>query len=183
MEEFLIGEIIAFGGNFVIKGWAACEGQEFPIASAQALYRVIGNLYGGTPGRTFKVPDLRGRAAIGFGAGPGLSAYTMAQAGGASGFKLTADLMPKHTHTLYGTNTDSNTVDPTGAYPAPGGPGRTPPSKYKKEVTSGAQLSAMHVNSVATYGKNPQDQVEVSVMQAYVPFKFLICLEGSFPEK
>ncbi len=43
------------------KGWIPCNGDELPTNNSEydALYRVIGNAYGGT-GRTFNVPDLRG---------------------------------------------------------------------------------------------------------------------------
>lgn len=72
MEPF-IGQIILFAGNFAPKGWALCDGRLLPIATYSALFSILGATYGGDGIQTFGLPDLRGRAPIGFGQGPGLS--------------------------------------------------------------------------------------------------------------
>lgn len=69
----LIGEIRMFGGNFAPRGWAFCDGQLLPISNNTALFSILGTTYGGDGRTTFALPDLRGRAAVGVGRGPGLT--------------------------------------------------------------------------------------------------------------
>ncbi len=68
-----IGQIAMFAGNFAPRGWAFCDGQLLPISQYQALFSVIGTIYGGDGRSTFALPDLRGRVAVHAGNGPGLS--------------------------------------------------------------------------------------------------------------
>lgn len=74
MDPF-IGEIRLFGFNFAPQGWALCEGQTMPIAQYTALFSLLGTTYGGNGQTTFQLPDLRGRAPIGFGQAPGGAAF------------------------------------------------------------------------------------------------------------
>ena len=74
MDPF-IGEIRAFAFSFVPKEWAVCDGSILPIRQNTALFNVLGNKFGGDGGTTFGLPDLRGRAVVGAGAGAGLSPY------------------------------------------------------------------------------------------------------------
>jgi microcystin-dependent protein len=69
--ETFIGDIRLFGFNFAPQGWASCEGQTMPIAQYTALFSLLGTTYGGDGQTTFRLPDLRGRAPIGFGQAPG----------------------------------------------------------------------------------------------------------------
>ncbi len=74
-----IGEISMFGGNFAPRGWAFCDGQLLAISSNTALFSLLGTTYGGDGRTTFALPDLRGRAPIHVGHGPGLSTVTLGQ--------------------------------------------------------------------------------------------------------
>ena len=60
-----IGEVAQFAGNFVPSGWAAANGQTLAISGNEALYSVIGNLYGGDGETTFALPDLEGKLIAG----------------------------------------------------------------------------------------------------------------------
>jgi microcystin-dependent protein len=60
-----LGEIVAFGGNYAPAGWDFANGQTLLDTSNEALFNVIGTMYGsGGPG-TFDLPDLDGRTIIG----------------------------------------------------------------------------------------------------------------------
>lgn len=99
----ILGSIILFAGNFVPRGWAACNGQVLPVQANMALYSLLGNTYGGDGRTTFALPDLRGRVPVGAGQqGPGLSNYSLGQAGGAESVTLMPAQIPAHTHTLQG---------------------------------------------------------------------------------
>lgn len=54
-----LGQIILFAGPFEIEGWMLCDGRELDIQSHQALYSILGEIYGGTYPKTFRIPDLR----------------------------------------------------------------------------------------------------------------------------
>jgi microcystin-dependent protein len=77
-----IGEIILFAGNFAPRGWAFCDGQLLAISQHQALFSILGTIYGGDGRTTFALPDLRGRVTLGPRQGPGLSNYSLGQRGG-----------------------------------------------------------------------------------------------------
>ena len=73
MSEPYLGQIQPFGFNFPPRGWSLCDGQLLPIAQNSALFSLLGTFYGGDGRTTFALPDLRGRAALHFGQGPGLT--------------------------------------------------------------------------------------------------------------
>ena len=75
----VLGGIGLFAGNFAPRGWAFCSGQLLSIAQNPALFSILGTTYGGDGRTTFGLPDLRGRAAIGVGNGPGLSSRVLGQ--------------------------------------------------------------------------------------------------------
>lgn len=81
MAEPLLAEIRAFSFESLPRGWMACDGQLLPVDQNQALFSLLGNTYGGERGKTFALPDLRGRVAV----GQGDSAGSMGASGGGSG--------------------------------------------------------------------------------------------------
>jgi len=58
MDPF-IATIQLFSFNFAPIGWLPCEGQLLQIAQNQALYALIGAVYGGNGTTNFALPDLR----------------------------------------------------------------------------------------------------------------------------
>src|SRR5438477_8882632 len=105
MSEPFLGEIRMFGFNFAPVGWAMCNGQLLPISQNTALFSLLGTQYGGNGQSNFALPDLRGRVAMGFGQGPGLSPRVQGETGGEEAVVLTAATMPAHTHGLTGGGT------------------------------------------------------------------------------
>ena len=77
-----IGQLAVFAGNFAPRGWAFCDGGLLPINENQALFSLIGTNYGGDGRTNFALPDLRGRAIVHAGSGPGLSTKTLGQRSG-----------------------------------------------------------------------------------------------------
>lgn len=64
MSEGYVGEIRIFAGTFAPRGWALCDGQLLAISKNDALFSLLGTIYGGDGRTTFALPDLRGRAAV-----------------------------------------------------------------------------------------------------------------------
>jgi microcystin-dependent protein len=119
MEPF-IGQITMFGFNFAPRGWAFCNGQIMSISENSALFSLLGTTYGGDGRTTFALPDLRGRIAMQFGSGPGLTSHSIGQKGGVENPTLSVNQMPSHTHEA--TNTISIGVsDEDGTVNEPGG--------------------------------------------------------------
>ncbi len=109
-----IGEIRLFAGNFAPEGWHFCDGSSLRVSEYQALYALIGNLYGGDQ-VSFNLPDLRGRVPVGIGQLAGGSNYTLGAKGGSNQVTLATGQMPAHNHTLQAYTTDATTGDPTGS--------------------------------------------------------------------
>jgi microcystin-dependent protein len=94
------GSIVAFGGAIAPPGWAICDGsiRNGTDPAFAALFGVIAKTYGiGDGGATsFQLPDLRGRAAIGAGQSPGLTARALAAK---PGTELITQV-PSHSHSV-----------------------------------------------------------------------------------
>ena len=69
MSQPFLAEIKIISWNFPPKGWAFCNGQLLPINQNQALFSLLGTMYGGNGQTTFALPDFRGRAPIHVGGG------------------------------------------------------------------------------------------------------------------
>lgn len=98
--EPYIGEITLYPYNFAPNYWAFCNGQIMSIAQNTALFSLLGTTYGGNGTVTFALPDLRGRAAISAGQGPGLSNRTLGETVGTETVTLTTANLPVHTHVI-----------------------------------------------------------------------------------
>jgi len=92
-EFAALGEIKWFAGNFAPRDFAPAAGQLLPIAGNSALFSRIGTTYGGDGRTTFALPDLRGRAALGFGDG-----LSLGEVVGAATTTLTEANLPPHAH-------------------------------------------------------------------------------------
>src|SRR5690242_17238075 len=107
-----IGEIRAVGFNFAPKNWAMCNGQLLAISQNQALFSILGTTYGGNGQTTFALPDLRGRAPMHFGQGPGLSSRPLGERSGSEGVALAETEMPPHNHIASGSDATGTTTGP-----------------------------------------------------------------------
>ena len=118
-QTSLIGQIIPIAGTYCPQGTIAADGELQTISSNNALFSVLGTLYGGDGMTTFGLPDLRGAEAINLGQGPGLPPYQQGQRGGTTSATLTQQTMPAHTHTgtgmLQGIPSTATVSSPTGA--------------------------------------------------------------------
>ncbi len=88
------------GGNFAPRGWAFCNGSLLPISTNTALFSILGTTYGGDGRVTFGLPDMRDRAPMHAGSGPGLSARGTGQKLGQATVTLAVSTLPSHTHQL-----------------------------------------------------------------------------------
>ena len=166
-----VGEIMMFAGNFAPVGWGLCNGQLLAIAQNQALFSLLGTTYGGNGQTTFALPDLRGRAPIHFGQGPGLSNYPQGQVAGEENHTLIATEMPTHTHVAHGDPANGTSDTPTGLLPARN-PGGTP----AYGAAASAQLAGTYLATAG--GSQPHNN-----MQPYLVLNYCIALTGVFPSR
>jgi microcystin-dependent protein len=92
-----LGEVVAFAGNFVPDDWAEARGQLLPINQNQALFSLLGTMYGGDGITTFALPNLRDRAAIGTG-----DEAQIAHVLGGNTFTLLPENIPERLHDFNG---------------------------------------------------------------------------------
>ena len=171
MSDPFIGEIMLFGGNFAPRGWAFCDGQLLAINSNSALFSLLGTIYGGDGRTTFALPDLRGRAPLHQGNGPGLGNRNIGQRGGAEQVTLNVTQIPSHTHALEGSSNEATTN-------APGG-GAVMADTNTALYSAGAPGSALSGLAVASNGGSQSHPN----MMPYLAVNYCIALVGVFPSR
>ncbi|MEO0692259.1 MAG: tail fiber protein [Pseudomonadota bacterium] len=114
------GTIQAFGENFCPRGWSAADGKLLPFAQYSALFSLLGTIYGGDGRTTFALPNLNGRAGMGFGRGTGLTTRPMGQVGGTETTMMNVTTMASHSRGVTGTITGNTVANAAleGAYPS-----------------------------------------------------------------
>ncbi|HWJ95618.1 MAG TPA: tail fiber protein, partial [Telluria sp.] len=109
MSEPFIGEIklLAFNNSdYIPRGWALCNGQLLPINQNQALFSILGTVYGGNGTTTFALPDLRGRVPVHVS-----NTIPLGTAQGEEKHTLTTNEMPMHTHQVSASNATASVSD------------------------------------------------------------------------
>lgn len=179
MEPFL-GQISIFACNFAPTRWALCQGQLLPISQYTALFSLLGVNFGGNGVNTFALPDLRGRAPLGMGQGPGLSPYAIGEVGGAEGVTINSSTYPTHSHALNAAAGTAGSNAPAGAVEAEGQTGgRGGSVNLALYSASGTRTPlAPAALSAAAGGSGPHDN-----RQPYLALNFCIALAGIFPPR
>ena len=105
--EAVYGTILALGFDFAPENWAFCNGDIVAINQYTATFSLVGSRYGGDGRITFGIPDLCGRAAVGYGAsapnsvtGGHTTIRFMGNFGGEETAVLTEDSLPSHSHSI-----------------------------------------------------------------------------------
>ncbi|GAB1309574.1 tail fiber protein [Urechidicola sp. KH5] len=171
-QEPLLGEIKMFAGNFAPRGWALCNGQLLPISQYSALFSILGTTYGGDGRTTFALPDLRGRAPIHSGTGPGLMTKTLGQKGGQENVMLTIANLPSHTHDVRAVAEEGDSSLPKGKLLGSTQTGNDAYSNYSPNAT-------MNKAMISNTGGGQQ----VNNMQPYLTVNYIIALQGIYPSR
>lgn len=170
MSDPFIGEIRMFGGSFAPAGWSLCDGQLVAITQNEALFSLLGTIYGGDGRTTFGLPDLRGRTPVHHGSGPGLTPRNIGSKSGQETVTLAANDLPSHNHGgITAVNDSANAASPAGNTLAN--------STAPVYVPGGAQ--AMDSNAVVPAGGS-QSHPNMMPFQA---INFIIALFGVFPSR
>ncbi|WP_197089202.1 phage tail protein [Puniceibacterium sp. IMCC21224] len=175
-DEF-IGEVKLFGMNFCPRGWAAAEGQILPISQNTALFSLIGTIYGGDGTSTMALPDLRGRAVVNNGAGPGLFPMQIGQRAGIEFKTLNTSEMPRHNHMVNATNADGTKGGPGTDYLAVGRDDDT--GEAITFYSEGPFNRQMDSGMIGMSGGG----MPVDMRPPYLAAKWCIALQGAYPPR
>ena len=183
MEPY-IAQVMMFGGNFAIRGWALCDGQLLAIASHTALFSILGTTYGGDGRTTFALPDLRGRVAIHPGRGPGLSQYRLGERGGAEYVILNTTQIPAHSHaSALKVSTGESTVSTAVAGNSISTPGAMAGRTFTPTLGFGTAAPTVALNAAAVAGGNTGGTSAHTNRQPFLGIYHLIALQGVFPSR
>lgn len=169
MSEPFVGEIRMFAGNFAPRGWAFCDGQLLAVSSNDALFSLLGTIYGGDGRTTFGLPDLRGRIPIHMGTGPGLSNRRLGAKLGTEQETLTLSQLPSHNHLVKASNSVGNSK--SGPQIAAGNLARV----YSSEVAN-IELNAASITN--TGGSQSHSNLMPTLC-----VHFIIALFGIYPSR
>ena len=104
-DESYIGTICTFAFDWCPRNYITADGRTLAVREYQALFSLVGYRYGGNNADLFAIPDLRGRAAIGSGTGPGLATIAIGAKVGQQELLLSAAQVPLQPHTHAATFT------------------------------------------------------------------------------
>jgi microcystin-dependent protein len=93
------GTMQMYLGRTPPAGWLLANGGCYSSTIYPDLNAMLQSVYGACNGTDFRVPDMNGRAPIGYGNGAGLTARDLNQSGGEQTHILTTIEMPEHSHT------------------------------------------------------------------------------------
>jgi microcystin-dependent protein len=173
MSEPFIAEVRIFAGNFAPRGWAFCDGQLLPISQNTALFALVGTTYGGDGRTTLALPDLKDRAPMHPGRGPGLTQRRLGQRGGEKSVTLTEAQMSSHNHTLGVTRKTAGSGDPTAGKLADS------PLGDKQFHSVESNLAGMKSETLKHNGGGQSH----NNLPPYLAMNFIIALTGLFPSR
>ncbi len=165
----ILGEIRIVAFNFAPAGWALCNGQILPIELNDALFSLIGTIYGGDGQTTFALPDLQGRVSTHMGQALSGSFFDIGQMGGTETVTLSLSQMPAHNHQVLADLGNGSSDDPNGRLVAKNGAGVP---QYGVNAT--ATLAPGAIGPVG--GSQPHND-----LQPYLTLNFIIALQGIYP--
>lgn len=197
-----IGSMGVFGGAFTIRNYTMCLGQVMAISQNQALYALIGTIYGGDGRTTMAIPDLRGRSPVGQGTRPGGLDYRQGDRMGTELVSVEITHMPAHSHTaiftpLGGTNPVSGTMQV-----ATNSANTTTPDsdsyiaqssvagffKQTLQAPSLTNIKGLNVSGGGSAGgtvtvTNTGGSSPLNVLNPVLPINWLMATEGVFPPR
>jgi len=162
MAEPFLSEIRIMSFGYAPRGWAMCNGQLLPINQNQALFSLLGTVYGGNGQTNFALPDLRGNVPIHTGSG-----FTLGEKGGQQAHTLTMSEMPTHVHFVQASSTAGDTPAAATTVLANALNNWGPPNN----------LTPLEPSSVSNVGGS---QAHLN-MQPFLVLNFCIALQGIFP--
>jgi microcystin-dependent protein len=178
MTQEYVGAVKLFAGNFAPRQFAVCQGATMAISQNQALFALLGTIYGGNGTTTFQLPNLASRAPIGVGQNLQGSNYVIGQIGGVENVMLSQATTPSHTHT-FNASTSATTSSTAGPTVVVGALKAADHTFYATPGQTGFTPARMNANAVSAQGGMTQH----SNIQASLGINYIIALFGVFPSR
>ena len=206
MDEYYLGTVMLIAYPWAPRNFALCQGQLLPVSQNQALFSLLGIIFGGDGQSTFGLPDLRGRVAVGMGQGPQTINRQFAKQFGSDAIALTTSNLPSHNHEITEetgqtvTATASATVNayngvdpdknkPAGAYWAKSQSGTTVASSYNSTHDTTMAADAVQVTVTPTFNVSNLVIGPTGLSQPFagnppsLPLNYSICTAGLYPSR
>ena len=176
MAEPFLAEIRIMSFGFPPKGWALCNGQLLPINQNQALFSLLGTVYGGDGRVNFALPDLRSRVPISMGAG-----YTLGEKGGSEAVTINISTMAQHNHFPAGdANAGAASIPASNTVIGQGNGNANPGGPFPLAFYSTQQPN--NVMAPQTITNTGGSQAHTNIMP-YLTLNMCIALQGIFPSQ
>ncbi|MEK7322256.1 MAG: tail fiber protein [Pseudomonadota bacterium] len=189
-EPFL-GTVCAFGFNFCPRGYRPADGSLLSISQNTALFSLLGTTYGGNGTTTFGLPDLRGRALVGTGQGPGLTPVNLGEMAGAEQVTLTVNQLPPHSHSATTNVTVTAMARALGAAGNADNPNGNSLAMVSRQniysnaaptVNMSANAIATTANATTTIAPSGGGQ-PIENRSPYLGITYCVAVEGIFPSR
>lgn len=177
MAQPYLGEIRLFGGTFAPRDFAFCNGQFLSINENQALFSLIGTIYGGDGRTNFALPEMRGRVVMGSGQGPGLTNRILGTRFGQEEVALTLAEMPQHTHQFMASTNNAMTGIGDNAVLANTTQGGK--SSYIERTTTPKGSNYLNDETIVDVGANKGHENR----QPVAALNYIICIRGTYPSR
>lgn len=205
VPEPYIGSLCLTAGTYCPRDYIEANGGVLAISSYSTLYAVIGTSFGGNGVTTMGVPDLRGRSAVHYGTGPGLSPAFFGYGRGLESITPDLDYLAQHSHAATFTPTGtgsavsvtleaSTTTNPTvktptaGSYIAQSGTGIGAAASFDPNPSATVELGGVTVSGggsgggtvtvAATGGSDPMPTIPPQLVMRYC-----MAIDGLFPPR
>ena len=202
-----IGTIMMCGFTFAPRNWYYCQGGTMTIAQNEALYSLIGTIFGGNGRSDFGLPNLgSGRVPGGQGTFPGMTRREVGQYYGAEQYTISVAQLPAHGHnlgehstgktlkitsqaTVAANKSGSDNTKPDNTFCAPVKSGLNNLNAYASTSDCTMNSSAVSVQSVGLmnlenlYVQNTGGSLPMTVVQPTLIVNYVICATGQYPSR
>jgi microcystin-dependent protein len=168
MSNPYLGEIRMFAGGFAPTGWAFCNGQPLAIAEFDALFVLLGTIYGGDGEQTFNLPNLQSRVPVHQGGAMNLQ---LGNTLGTEEETLSTQQIPNHTHAVVASSAIAPEANPNNNILAT----LTAGDAYMSEFLPAQD--ALNANTIVPVGGSQPHENS----QPYLAISYIISLYGIFP--
>jgi microcystin-dependent protein len=136
------------------------------IQQNQALFAVLGTVYGGDGRTTFALPDLRGRVPM-----HQSNDFPIGASGGSESAVVLGNRVPPHAHALMATTAAATNANPAGAVLA------AAPATLGDVYTESSRGDASMPSALGS----PGNASPHANMQPFLVVNHIICIQGIFP--
>jgi len=168
-SEPILGQVTLFATNWCPQGWLQANGAVLPISQYSSLFALYGNTYGGDGVTNFALPNLSGRAPVGWS-----GALQIGTPAGAASTNMTVQQMPAHTHQVFGSSAATSTNSPLG-----GSLGTFPAGQPIYAANTATPDILMHEGVVGVSGGNQPIPTQSPVLA----MNWCVAMSGIFPQR